>query len=131
MKRLGLALATVILAAAAAPAANGAVAWIKSPSKNIACQMSHRYAGQTSVTCQTYRTAKSVTLRANGTLRVCRGVSCIGDPPVDRTATLRYGVSKRVGPFRCSSIRAGMRCVVIATGRGFLISRDAVRPVRP
>jgi hypothetical protein len=34
-----------------------------------------------------------------------------------------------VGPFRCTSLRSGMRCMVIRTSHGFVISRAGVARV--
>jgi Family of unknown function (DUF6636) len=67
-----------------------------------------------------------VTLNANGTMRVCRGLGCVGNGP-SNAFTLRYGRSVRVGPFRCTSRIDGMRCVVIRTGHGFLIGRKSLK----
>jgi hypothetical protein len=40
---------------------------------------------------------------------------------------LAYGKSVRLGPFRCTSRTDGMRCLVVRTGRGFLIGRETVK----
>jgi hypothetical protein len=42
-----------------------------------------------------------------------------------------YGTRVTVGRFRCLSLRSGMRCTVIRSGKGFLINRDGVRRVGP
>jgi hypothetical protein len=44
-----------------------------------------------------------------------------------RWFTLSYGRSVTVGPFRCSSLKTGMRCVVRKTDRGFLIARSGIK----
>jgi hypothetical protein len=59
-------------------------------------------------------------------MSVCRGVGCLGNGP-ENAFTLRYGRSVRVGPFRCTSRRDGMLCVVVRSGHGFLINRDRVK----
>jgi hypothetical protein len=58
-------------------------------------------------------------------MTIKRGLPCLGNEP-ENAFTLRYGRSIRVGPFRCTSRTDGIRCVVIRTGRGFLINRAGV-----
>jgi hypothetical protein len=58
-------------------------------------------------------------------MSVRSGLICQGNEP-ENAFTLAYGRSIRVGPFRCTSRTDGMRCVVIRTGRGFLINRAGV-----
>jgi hypothetical protein len=82
----------------------------------------------TAAYCQTYPHAESVTLRPNGTLKLCHGIQCIGNPP-DQVPTLVYGGSLTTGPFRCTSLHAGVKCVVMKSGRGFLISPTTIRKV--
>jgi uncharacterized protein DUF6636 len=96
------------------------VAWFHSPSGNIQCEV-----GVTAY-CQTFRPLQTVTLRANGRSVVCTRRACpVGNGPENAT-TLAYGRSIRVGPFRCTSLQSGMRCVVVRTGRGFTIARQGV-----
>jgi hypothetical protein len=64
-------------------------------------------------------------MHANGRLDQCRGVRCLGNGP-DNATTLAYGRSLVVGPFRCTSLTTGMRCVVRTSGHGFLLSRAGV-----
>ena len=103
-----------------ASAAAGTVRWFHSPSGNIECEVRTAYAF-----CQTGTPARSVELRANGRLRRCGGVRCLGNGPTNAT-TLGYGRSLDVGPFRCTSLTTGMRCVARRTGHGFLLSRAGV-----
>jgi hypothetical protein len=113
-----------MLWALALPAcAAAAVEFFHSPSKNIECEVRTAYAY-----CQTFSPTRSVKLVATGTYKVCNGVRCVGDGPAD-ASTLGYGRSVTVGPFRCTSLRAGMRCVVARTGRGFVLSRAGVARV--
>jgi hypothetical protein len=63
-------------------------------------------------------------LHVNGRLDQCRGVRCLSNGPTNAT-TLGYGASVVVWPFRCTSLRTGMRCVRIH-GHGFLLSRAGV-----
>jgi len=65
-------------------------------------------------------------LYTNGRLAQCKGELCIGNGPTNAT-TLAYGASVIVWPFRCTSLRTGMRCVKITGGHGFLLSRAGVK----
>lgn len=52
---------------------------------------------------------------------------CVGDTAVDpRAKVLAYGRSRRLGPFRCTSRRTGLRCTN-AAGHGFALSRAQQR----
>jgi Family of unknown function (DUF6636) len=64
-----------------------------------------------------------VTLEADGTTRAPQNCLVgVGD-----AFTLGYGKSVRLGPFRCTSRRIGMRCVVMRSGHGFVISRARLK----
>jgi hypothetical protein len=106
------------------------VRWFRSPSGNIECQVEflRRVGGRlnTEAMCQTFEPIRSVTLYRGGRIRVCRGLGCVGNGP-ENAFTLRYGHSMRLGLFRCTSLRMGMRCVVVGSGHGFLISREALK----
>jgi hypothetical protein len=110
-----------VLAAPSTAAAT--VKFFHSPSKNIECELRTAYAY-----CQTFAPLRSVKLVPSGTYRICNGVRCVGNGPVD-AFTLGYGRSADVGPFRCTSLSSGMRCVVTRTGHGFVISRSGVERV--
>jgi hypothetical protein len=107
-----------------------------SPSHSIACGMfddsSYRY-----VNCQSYdaKLSQTVKLNRSGRLAICqdRGTRnrCNIGNPGEGTPTLSYGKQITVGRFRCLSLRSGMRCTVIRSGKGFLISRAGVRRVGP
>ena len=123
------ALTGAVLATISPASANAAVAWITSPSRNLDCQMTDRYAGTSEVLCQSTQRPQTVTMAANERLRICRGLQCLGNAP-ENAVTLGYGKSRAVGKFRCTSLPAGLRCVVIASGRGFLINREGITPVK-
>jgi hypothetical protein len=75
---------------------------------------------------------RSVGLSLNGRLQICRGLKCVGNPgegDVPPIRLLPYGKSSTVGRFRCRSQRIGVTCVVIRTGKGFLINRSGVTRV--
>jgi hypothetical protein len=125
-----LPLALLLVLAVAAPAnATGKRAFFLSPTGNISCELHWKDARLPSTAyCQTRHPARSVTLRANGRLRICTGRNCIGDPP-SNAKVLRYGSSMQVGGFRCTSRSTGMTCVRTTTGKGFRISIAGVRRV--
>jgi hypothetical protein len=69
----------------------------------------------------------------DGRLTICSGgtirtTHCLGNAG-QNTPILAYGKQVSVGRFRCSSARVGITCVVIKSGRGFLISKTGVTPV--
>ena len=70
----------------------------------------------------------SVTMSANGKLKICRGGSCGSDAP-ERTPTLKVGQSVNAEPFRCTGLPTGVICVVVKTGAGFLIDSSGITKV--
>jgi hypothetical protein len=76
--------------------------------------------------CWTLRPPRCVTLRSNGQTRAPQNCLISGNDPED-AFTLRYGHSVRLEPFRCTSLTIGMRCVVVRSGHGFLISREHLK----
>jgi hypothetical protein len=106
-------------------------AFFYSPTKNISCGMSDD--GQRSlVSCQSLRRPQKATLKANGRVTICHGTArCKLGNAGDDVSTLGYGRQITVGRFRCLSRRSGMRCTVILSGKGFLISRGGVSRVGP
>jgi hypothetical protein len=121
--------ALCVLAAGPAARAAGVQHFFFGPGPSTSCEMD---VGMpkigTSVYCQTYPHTESVVLHTNGTLTICHGIKCIGNPP-DQVPTLVYGSWLTAGPFRCDSTHAGIRCVVVKTGRGFVISPTAIKRV--
>jgi len=99
-----------------------------SPSRNISCQMDQGKPLATRAYCQTFRPPQNATVYPDGRVTACFGSStgqCLGDPPLN-TPTLAYGRTVVLGPFRCASLRKGVRCVVICSGHGFLINRSGI-----
>jgi hypothetical protein len=135
MKRCSfLILGTFIAALAVASAAPGqrtharigdrrTVARFFSPTRNLGCEVR-----PSSVFCQSMMRPHSVRMGATGRYAVCRGLRCVGNAP-EGTPILRYGRQITLGRFRCTSLRQGVRCIVIDIGRGFLIDRVTVRRV--
>ena len=105
-----------------------------SPTRNITCWMYDGAAAnyRPGVGCESDRPVQRVNMNANGRLKICRGTRCNacgcdepGSPP------LGYGKQITVGRFRCISLRTGVRCTVIRSGKGFLINSSGVRRVGP
>jgi hypothetical protein len=119
-----VAAASVIVGNAAA--IPSAVRWFHSPSGNIQCEVASHDARGTYAYCQTFEPRQTAKLTADGRTSVCVGPTCsIGDGPEDATV-LPHGQSIGVGIFRCTSAVNGIRCIVIASGRGFRIARRGV-----
>jgi hypothetical protein len=114
------------LAGSSASASPSLVRWFHSPSGNISCEVgANRPQIGTYAFCATRSPTRCVRLDGKGQMRVRRGLPCEGDAP-ETAFTLGYGKSVRVGPFRCTSRMDGMRCAIVVTGHGFLISRERV-----
>ena len=128
--RIGAVLAVAAVVAAlpaSALASAGGARFFHSPSGNIQCEIDwHRGSGiPDAAFCQSAKAPRSVTLRPNGTLRLCTGTRCLGDGP-ENAFVLGYGKATRLGPFTCVSKVGGMQCTV-ASGRGFALARSGVR----
>jgi hypothetical protein len=96
--------------------------WFHSPSGNIQCEVASTY-----TYCQTFKPLQTAELRRTGHTAVCSHRICpVGNGPENAT-TLGYGRSIDVGPFRCTSATSGIRCLVVATGHGFMIARAGVK----
>jgi hypothetical protein len=102
------------------------VRWFHSPSGNIECEVASRDPRGTYAYCQTFRSLRWARLGADGHTRVCSGHHCsVGNGPLN-ALILAYGRALRVGIFRCSSSRAGIRCVIVRSGHGFAIARAGI-----
>jgi hypothetical protein len=121
-----LVIVSLVVLAYAAPLAQSAPhsRFFLSPSHNLSCELDVGRAGiPDEAYCQSFVEPSSVTLHPNGTIKVCRGTGCLGNPP-ERDATLAYGKAASLGPFRCVSSAAGITCRT--RKGGFAISRSAV-----
>ena len=78
------------------------------------------------VTCWSYNKPHQARLEADGRIETCIGQSCLGfaGDPVWRT--LAYGRHVDIGGFRCSSAETGITCIVVSSGKGFLINAAGV-----
>jgi hypothetical protein len=106
-----------------------------SPSRNISCEMADDAHNGARVICGAVRkTPHMATMDVSGRLKVCRASAgstrCLGNVG-EGAFVLGYGKSVTVGRFRCFSLRTGMKCIVISSGRGFLINRSGVSRVVP
>ena len=101
-----------------------------SPSRNLSCELADRDVRGTYVYCQSVKLPHSVRMGLTGRLKICHGTHCLGNA-AENTPTLGYGRQITVGRFRCRSLRSGVRCIVIRSGKGFLIDSKAVRRVAP
>jgi hypothetical protein len=139
--RSRLLVASVVAAGAlAAPAAGSNVSprWFVIPGRSVSCELGLDRHGSSPVDyvfClayrlgSPYRTAVAVRLSGSAGLTVCHGLPCIGNTP-RHVPTLPVGHSIRLGPFRCTSRRRGVRCTVTRLGRGFELSAAGLRRVR-
>jgi hypothetical protein len=119
----------VLLAVSSSATATAKRSFFLSPSGNISCELHWKDGGLgTFAYCQTRSPARSAKLRSSGSLKVCTGSKCIGNPPTD-AKTLAYGKSRRVGGWRCTSRSTGMTCVRTSSGKGFRIAVAGVRRV--
>jgi hypothetical protein len=87
------------------------------------------------VSCQYRREPFSrVKMSPSGRLRTCEGsrrCAPLGDPGIDDLAPpLKRNRSVAIGRFRCRAEPTKMRCVVIETGKGFVLDRRGPRAVR-
>jgi len=99
------------------------------PGKNVNCELGLNRQGihpRTYVWClayrggSAYRTAVAVQMDASAKLKPCHGLKCIGNGPGQ--PILKVGHSIDFGPFRCTALRKGVRCIVTKLGRGFRLS---------
>jgi hypothetical protein len=105
-----------------------------SPIRGLSCEMDD-HAGAVGVYCQSVGPpSHSVYMTLAGKLTICSGritittSDCLGNPGVG-TPTLAYGKQVTVGPFRCRSQQAGVTCMLITSGKGFLITSAHITPV--
>ena len=72
------------------------------------------------------RLFQKVTLRGSGAISICRthrATACkLACGCTEGLPTLNYGQHIDVGRFRCEALRTGIRCTIISTGRGFLLT---------
>lgn len=126
------AVSSVVLAASASAATPFHMhqRWIETPGAAVECWMNQGKSTETFASCGTKRPLQAATVYPDGHVLACYGTTlrtgqCLMNAPA-RTPTLAYGRAVVLGPFRCRSLRTGVRCVVIRSGHGFLISRSGI-----
>jgi hypothetical protein len=135
MKRIGLAfLGAVAALAVVVPAASAKFEFFQTPSGNIACVISGKYARcdiqqhswptpPTPASCDVdYGNGVAVGKHGRGSY-VCAGDTVFSPS----SPVLGYGDKIRKKRMRCASKQKGVRCVNRRNGHGFFISRDEVR----
>jgi hypothetical protein len=102
--------------------------WPGSP--GISCSITKGKTLGTNAFCIMFHPPQTATLYADGHVVACYGTkggaACLSNPDAGFLPTLPYGRSTGLGPFRCASLRKGMRCVVVHSGHGFLINRSGI-----
>ncbi|HET9104243.1 MAG TPA: DUF6636 domain-containing protein [Solirubrobacteraceae bacterium] len=128
--RLITAIVVVVAAVAPSAAAADSLVGFASPSRNIGC-----YMDRAQVRCDIRNRSFTPPQRprscpldyGQGLIVTGRGRGryvCAGDTALDGQRALPYGRSISRGPFRCTSLTSGMRCINVRTGHGFALSRQ-------
>lgn len=119
MRRLSLLLASTAVLALAVPAVAKDVVF-QTPSKKIACRVYDEGRGLV-IRCDLFfLNDRAVRMTRHGKARLIHVTDTIGDP---KAQILRYGRTKRVGPFTCTSRRTALSCHN-RDGHGFTVSRE-------
>lgn len=98
----------------------------------VACRLQDARAIEVRCTAVTRR-LQVARLDARGGVQICRITprhACAGTLPTRGLATLHTGKTVLLGRFRCTSGRAGLRCTISGSGRGFVIDRGGVHRIR-
>jgi hypothetical protein len=93
----------------------------RSPSGNLSCVM-----GDSVIYCQSLKPLHTVFMGEGERPQVCDRAGCPLDRSTNAFPILAYGKQTTAGAFRCRSDETGVRCVAVASGKGFLINRDGV-----
>jgi hypothetical protein len=104
-------------------ATHSAVKWFHTPGFNIECEVAYKDTRGTYAFCQSAKPARSVTLKLDGSAKICQGGQCLGNGPPG-AATLTAGQSVTVGTFRCASSGTSIRCS--AGAHGFTIGPSGI-----
>ncbi len=117
----------VALALMVGVSSGSAASFFTSPTRNIQCGYlgaGESEVGVAAVGCTTMNDDAAMFIAADG----ARWTTTWN--VTDYGRVLRYGRSRSLGPFRCTSRYTGMTCVIRWSGRGFFISRDTWRWIR-
>ena len=129
MRRLMITIVFGVGAVAPSAAAADSLVGFASPSRNIGC-----YMDSTQVRCDIRNRSWRPPKRpgwcpldyGQGLMVSDRGRGryvCAGDTALDHQPVVGYRRSISRGPFRCTSLTSGMRCVNLRTRHGFTLSR--------
>ncbi|MGH2941121.1 MAG: hypothetical protein ACRDPE_23730 [Solirubrobacterales bacterium] len=104
--------------------------------KTVSCAIYDGYGGDTEAFCEfvSGHTQAKATVQANGSVILCRSHRITSDRcelgnAGENSPTYRAGKTVRVGRFACTVLGAGVRCVVTATGKGFLLGPQRLQGV--
>jgi hypothetical protein len=94
------------------------------------CEMHDSTSDGALVYCETLSPERTVQLKVDGQLEICSATTTcdVGNPGLG-TPRLAPGKQITVGRFRCRSAAAALTCIVIKTGRGFLLTKSAITPI--
>jgi hypothetical protein len=110
----------------------------RTPRGTASCAIYDHYAGSTVAFCEAYlpRRESKATVDAKGKVSICASRFTHSDRcglgnAADNTPTFRTGRKVTIGGFRCVVQRAGVRCVAVSSGRGFLFNPASAVRVGP
>lgn len=128
---IAAALISCLAAASAGAAANEAEFYARTGTgigSTLSCAIYAGYAGSNSAFCEyvSKRTQAKATVSAGGSVVLCRTHSitsnrCGLGNAGENSPTYNVGKTVTVGPFACTVRGAGVRCIVTASGKGFLL----------
>jgi hypothetical protein len=102
----------------------------------VSCAIYDGYAGEAVALCEhiTRRSQSKATLRPDGSVVLCRTNSitsnrCQLGNVGENARTYPVGKTITVGRFACTVRAAGVRCIVTASGNGFLLGAKQLRGV--
>jgi hypothetical protein len=130
-------LISCLAAASAGATANEAEFYARTGTgSTLSCAIYDGYAGSTTAFCEyvSNRTQAKATLTAAGSVVLCRTHSitsnrCGLGNAGENSPTYRSGKTVTVGTFTCTVGAVGVRCVVTATGKGFLLGAKKLEGV--
>jgi hypothetical protein len=137
---VGLAMAAwlVALPTGAGAVEGAAEFYARGPSGKVvvSCAIYDGYAGSTEALCEhvSGRSQSKATLSADGSVVLCRTHSitsnrCNLGNAGEGSPTYAVGKTVTVGRFGCTVQAAGVRCIVTASGKGFLLGKRQLRAV--
>jgi hypothetical protein len=142
--RLALGVAVALVAGALGASAAGALPnkaiefFARTARGTASCAIYDHYAGSTEAFCESFRPGREskATVNASGKVSLCaskntRADRCGLGNAGDNTPTFGKGRTVVMGAFRCVVEAEGVRCVVSASGKGFLFNPSRAVRVGP